>query len=244
MARRRVVVVGTGTSIGKTHVTASLLGEWLRCGRDAVALKPIESTARGELSDQQLLNGVLAFHVKQSPQAGLEQTLGQVLHVKHALYTFDEPLSPHLAARRAGVTIRLPRVIDWVGEHGRETTLIETAGGLFSPLGADLDNLTLAAALAPAFVLLVVPDRLGALHDAAATIGLATRRGLRIDAVVLSAPQTPDSSTTTNADEMRYLAIATPVATFPRAPLDDSRTRAAAAQVAAAIDAHLAAPLL
>jgi dethiobiotin synthetase len=251
----RVVLVGTGTGIGKTHVGCALLEAWSEGGVEAVGLKPIETgvapddplagassagahggerrklhqlrarqhvRAVEEPSDQvRLWSSSQLFHVKRGRPS--------TFHVKRSLYAFPEPVSPHLAARNAGTSIDLGAVQAWIVEHRAPTVVIETAGGLFSPLSNDTTNLDLVATLAPAIVLLVAPDRLGVLHDVAATIGYAATRGLSIRGVILSAPGHPDPSTDRNADELARLAIADPIAVFPRQPLAAQATRMAAA---------------
>jgi dethiobiotin synthetase len=152
-------------------------------------------------------------------------------HVKRALYAWPDPVSPHLAARRAGTEVDLASIQRWVGLQAAPVVVVETAGGLFSPLGPGLTNLDLTLALAPTAVLLVAPDRLGVLHDLTATLGLATSRGLSISSVALSAPPFPDTSTGHNAAELALLGIATPLAVFPRAPTSAPESRAAAAEV-------------
>ena len=84
----RIVVVGTGTGIGKTHLSVALVAYLARAGRQVCGLKPIESGvppgAVGE--DATALAAAGVFHVKQ-PQP----------------YALPDPVSPHLAARRLGV---------------------------------------------------------------------------------------------------------------------------------------------
>jgi dethiobiotin synthetase len=252
----RVVVVGTGTSIGKTHVTSALLLAWLGQGREAVALKPVESGVDGgEEGDQAVLSRVNTLHVKhrapsdagaalragpavagQRLTAAAEQR--ELFHVKHGgppvlptrgLYSFPEPISPHLAARHAGTTIEIDAITGWVDAHRADITLVESAGGLFSPLSRSSDNLDLAVALGPSYVVLVVPDRLGALHETRAASDLALRRGLVINAVVLSAPPRGDDSTGSNADELRWLGLTHTIVSFPRAPLYSGPTARSAA---------------
>jgi dethiobiotin synthetase len=221
----RVVVVGTGTGVGKTHVGCSLLEAWAERGIEGAGLKPVETglveTAGG--SDQEcLLAAGGSFHVKRELGA---------FHVKRPLYGFADPISPHLAARIAGERIDLAAIRQWVAAHAAAATLIETAGGLFSPLSDGATNLDLAAALAPALVLLIAPDRLGVLHDLTATLGLAKARAFRIDGVVLSTPNETDASTGRNATELARLSITRPIAVFPRADPRDPATRAAASLV-------------
>jgi dethiobiotin synthetase len=140
-------------------------------------------------------------------------------------------VSPHLAARRAGADVDFAAIEGWVETHAAPVVVLETAGALFSPIAARRTNLDLTLALDPSAVLLVAPDRLGVLHDLAATLGLAAARGFRIDAVVLSAPEHPDASTGHNAAELELLGIANPLAVFPRAPSDSDSTRTAASAV-------------
>jgi dethiobiotin synthetase len=103
--------------------------------------------------------------------------------------------------------------------------VVETAGGLFSPLGDGANNLDLVRALEPASLVLVAPDRLGALHDVTAAMGYARSLGRCVDAVVLSASAKPDPSTGTNRRELERLGIARIAASFLHAPVDALATR-------------------
>jgi dethiobiotin synthetase len=76
--------------------------------------------------------------------------------------------------------------------------------------------------------LLVAPDRLGVLHDVRATLLAARHVGLSLDAVVLSAPATPDASTGRNGAELSRLGIVPVAAEFPRGAPDDEETTLAA----------------
>lgn len=189
----RVVMLGTGTDVGKTYVTARL-AEALAAQRRVLALKPIESgvTLGGDGDAQRI---ALA--------AGHEPKL--------SAWRFGPPVSPHLAARQAGQEIDVTEVARWVDavEAGSspEITLVETAGGALSPLAAGVTNVDLALALGPALWVLVAPDALGVLHDVTATLRALPRRP---DVVVLSAARGPDASSGTNAGELEMLKI-TPV---------------------------------
>ena len=90
----------------------------------------------------------------------------------------------------------------------RHVTLIETAGGALSPLSATATNLDLARALSPALWLLVAPDALGVLHDCRVTLAALGRAP---DALALSAARALDASSGTNAEELRWLGIASPL---------------------------------
>jgi dethiobiotin synthetase len=140
-----------------------------------------------------------------------------------------------MAARISGQRIDLGAIRRWIEEQIAPIVVVETAGGLFSPLGPGLTNADLANALRPSAVLLVGADRLGALHDVTAALGLASARGIASHGTVLCASQQPDSSTGSNAGELARLGIARPIATFPRASAEDPASLAAAECLLAAL---------
>lgn len=191
------------------------------------AVKPVETGAGpgGIAADRARLERAAGFHVKPS---ALRQT-------------YEAPLSPHLAAAREGRPVDLAgivRAVRALRAEGRPV-LVELPGGLFSPLrGAPrpFDNAHLAARLGGR-LLLVVPDRLGALHDARAAALAATARGLPLAAVVLVSQRMRDSSSLLNANALRELRGPPVLGTLPRcAPKVLART----AELRAILDTWLA----
>jgi dethiobiotin synthetase len=197
----RIAVVGTGTGVGKTHFSVALLHALSLQGRSAVGLKPVESGLGSEESDAARLAAASTFHVKHP-----------------APYGFPDAVSPHLAARRVGVEINPARIVAWVAECSAPWTIVETAGGLLSPLAPSFTNLDLIKLLAPDLVILVGLDRLGILHDiAACLLALATPPGsLPKPTIVLQTPDVADTSTGTNAEELATLGMAKHVTLVPR----------------------------
>jgi dethiobiotin synthetase len=200
-----LVVTGTGTEIGKTHVSVALLLRW-GCTARVVGAKPVETGVRpGEMGeDLRRLTSASTFHVKQA----LTQR-----------YAFVRPVSPHLAARDEGATIDLDRIIADVNalRAPADGVLVELPGGLFSPLTVRRTNADLARALEPTATLLVAPDRLGVLHDVVATATAAASIGMRLTGVVLVAPRNADASTGTNGDALRDVARLPLLGSLPRA---------------------------
>ena len=195
----RVVVLGTGTDVGKTFVTACVASA-LRAHARVLGLKPIESGVAGGTAGDA---GVIAAAAGHAPLL--------------SRWRFGSALSPHLAARQQGLSIDVAEVVAWVAEQelaaSPEVTLIESAGGALSPLSAGASNVDLALALAPALWLLVAPDALGVLHDLSATLRALPRAP---DAVVLSSARPADASTGRNAPELRALGISEILAVFER----------------------------
>jgi len=212
----RVVIVGTGTEIGKTHAAVALVSAFARRGLDTVGLKPVESGVHLAQPDSARLALVSSRRPSPSP------------------YAFPDPVSPHLAARRAGISIELDVITRWVAEHTAEVLVIETAGGLFSPLSDSLTNLDLVRQLAPRSVLIVAPDRLGVLHDLRACLTAIRSLAPELPApgVILQPPPIPDASTGANAPEIERLKIARVLAVFPRAEPDAEPCQAEADRLA------------
>ncbi|MBX3185916.1 MAG: dethiobiotin synthase [Labilithrix sp.] len=205
-----LVVSGTGTEIGKTHLAAALIAAWAALLREsnrgaAVAgLKPIES---GGCADGDTLGRMSTFHVKRFS----------------APYMLARPVSPHLAARDEGRSIEIGEVaahVDAVRVEA-DAVVVELPGGLFSPLAESVSNADLARALSPTATLLVAPDRLGVLHDVGACARAAASIGLALHGIALVTPAHADASTGTNAGELSFVTTVPALATIPRAPIDD-----------------------
>ena len=244
----RVVIAGTGTGVGKTHVSCALLRRLRARGARVIGLKPIETGLdSGLVTDQsRLLRAASsagdpgsAFHVKQAPAGGRPD---EPFHVQPSPYGFGPAIAPHLAAWGAGQRIDIGLVRSWVikaQQLNECAAIIETAGGLFTPLAPGTTNLDLAFALEPVLVLLVAPDRLGVLHEITATLGLATARGRPVDAVTLSAPTNPDGSTGRNSTEIQKLGLGPIKAVFPRSSETSPATQEAADLLARWLDPAL-----
>ena len=206
-----LAVTGTGTGIGKTHVSAAILRQWSRAlqaaglaGPRVAGIKPVESgVVPGAATDAQTLERASTFHVKRFPPP----------------YMLARAVSPHLAAADEGRVLELEVIRAYVqtvrGEA--DAVAVELPGGLFSPLAPELDNAGVLRALAPTAALLVAPDRLGVLHDVGATTRAAAACGVRLDGIILVAPEHADASTGTNAVELRLVSSVPVVASLPRA---------------------------
>ncbi|MGE0370486.1 MAG: dethiobiotin synthase [Gammaproteobacteria bacterium] len=166
---RGFFVTGTDTGVGKTWCAAALVFALRRRGHTTFGMKPVASgcgqTANGPRSDDALL---LQEHGSQ-PAPPYEQINP---------YALPRPIAPHLAARHAGVDIRLDRIVDAV-DRAREQAdfvIVEGVGGWCVPLNAreTVGDLALALGLP---VILVVGIRLGCLNHALLTAAAIERGG-------------------------------------------------------------------
>ena len=209
---RRIVVLGTGTNVGKTHVATRLVRAL--CGalpqHDVVGIKPIETGVR---------RGAGGCPPAGTDAAALEAVSRGTPIRPHPVAAFADAVSAHLAARRERRTISVSRIAKELTLHGatiRGWQIVETAGAVFSPLTTHKTNLDLAQALEPAIWILVAPDALGVLHDVRATL-LAMRASARApDYLVLSAAREPDASVGTNGAELARVGLPKPIAILGR----------------------------
>jgi dethiobiotin synthetase len=166
-----VAVVGTGTDIGKTWIAARILTGLRAAGAQVAARKPAQS-----------------FDPDDAPADRDAAVLGNasgeppdVVCPPHRWY--ETPMAPPMAADMLGepaFTIGdLLAQVAWP-ERPVDVGLVETAGGVRSPLAADGDCLDFCAALAPDLIVLVADAGLGTINavrlnaEALAPLGIPT----------------------------------------------------------------------
>jgi len=154
-------ITGTDTEIGKTHAAVKLVELWRRDGKRVAAMKPVASGCE-VLPDGRWVNDDVERLVAATGQ-GDRDLMNP--------YRFLPPVSPHIAAREAGVSISLARI----GEHYQrlaamaDIVLVEAAGGWLAPLTDKLFMQDMAQQLQLP-VILVVGMRLGCINHALLTV--------------------------------------------------------------------------
>ena len=149
---RVVLVLGTGTGVGKTWVAARL-AEALRAGGTAVAArKPVQSFEPGEGPTDA---DVLAAASGETPSAVCPD---------HRWYgaAMAPPLAAAALGRPAFTLADLLAELAWPSDT--EVGLVEGVGGPRSPVAAGADNVDLARALRPDAIVLVAGAGLGAIN--------------------------------------------------------------------------------
>ena len=171
-------LTGTDTDVGKTYAAVRLIRRWQAEGRRVAAMKPVASGSVRR-PDGGLDNGDVS---------ALMQATGQADRALVNPYCFEPPVSPHLAAREAGVSIDLLRIVQQYRElaAGCDTVLVEGAGGWLAPLTDEHDVAALAGALGLP-VILVVGMRLGCVSHARLTAAAILASGCRLAGWVANA---------------------------------------------------------
>ena len=170
---KTLLITGTDTEAGKTVVTTALAAYWQKYypQRSLGIMKPIQSG----MGDRELYQTL--FSLEQSPA---EIT---------PLY-FQAPLAPPIAAAKENRQVDL--AIVWrtllALQKQRDLVLIESLGGLGSPITDELTVADLAGQWRLPTIL-VVPVRLGAIANAVANVALARQTKIALRGIVLNCIQ-------------------------------------------------------
>jgi dethiobiotin synthetase len=179
-AGRRLLILGSGTDVGKTWVTCRLLERLRKDGVRVDVRKPVVSgfdEERREESDPALL----------ARAAGLcaSGPLDDATLARISPHRLRAPLAPDEAARREGRPLTLAALCHSSGDATAPLCLIETAGGVMSPVAEDGTVVDWVALLgAPCVV--VVGAHLGAITHGLCALAVCRQRALPVAAVVVN----------------------------------------------------------
>lgn len=186
-----IFITGTDTDVGKSTISAALCYALQQAGFAPSYYKPVLSGAYYEDSqlkggDAELIREVLSMEnsaaAPQSPAAEI-----------HSSYLFEEAVSPHLAAKRLGLSIDLKLL---ASEYARMAAanpylVVEGAGGAACPLNLDSaasQVYTMADLMKSLNIPVVVVCRaaLGTLHHTAATIAYLRQFDLCLKGLIVN----------------------------------------------------------
>jgi dethiobiotin synthetase len=159
-------VTGTDTDVGKTLVSAWLVGRL-----NAFYWKPVQAGNHPETD---------AAIVRRLTGVAPERILPEA-------YLLPEPIAPHEAARRTGTPIEMVKLVP---PPCQGPLVVEGAGGLLVPLNDKAYVIDLAAELHLP-IILVARSTLGTINHTLLSIEAIRRRGLPLAGVVVNGPETP-----------------------------------------------------
>jgi dethiobiotin synthetase len=164
-------VTGTDTGVGKTLVAAALLHALARRYPRVVGMKPV-AAGHVRVGEAWTSEDVVALR---------EASTVQVPPALDNPILLPDPLSPHIAAERAGVRINVAHLADCYRELASraDAVVVEGAGGFHVPLSNEETGADLAQALSLPIVF-VVGLRLGCLNHAVLTAEAILARGLTL----------------------------------------------------------------
>ncbi|WP_409342093.1 dethiobiotin synthase [Paenibacillus sp. MBLB4367] len=179
---RGYFITATDTEVGKTVVTAGLSLALQARGLRAGVMKPVQS---GHVADDPDGDGMRLKRLTSAADP-IEDIVG---------YSFRKPVAPGLAAEQEGVAIRPERIVEQAIRLSKryDLLLVEGAGGLMVPLGADWTVADMAKAIG--FPLLIVArPGLGTVNHTVLTIMAARQLGLHPAGVILNGLRSGDAA--------------------------------------------------
>ncbi|WP_139491078.1 dethiobiotin synthase [Brevibacillus dissolubilis] len=208
--KRGLFITATDTGVGKTVITAGLAAALLAEGLDIGIWKPVQS---GHLSNDPESDGY-----RLSTCSGVTDSPEVI-----APLAFPQPLTPSLAAAKAGVTLTMEGII----EAGRpvmdshEYIVVEGAGGLAVPLTETELVIDLAAQFQMPLIIVARPG-LGTINHTLLSLAYARQRGIPIVGVILNGYRDEDAyhdeSLLTNAEMIARFGQVEILGRFPYLP--------------------------
>ena len=170
-------ILGTGTDVGKTYITALWLKRLREAGHDVAYYKAAVSGAPSITESD-------AGYVKQV--AGLSQADDTLLS-----YVFDEAVSPHLAARHEGKVIDRSVVNKNFCHVARAHayTTVEGSGGIICPLHATDTELYMLEDVVKDLglpTIVVATAALGTINSTVLTIHYLQSKGITVKGIIVN----------------------------------------------------------
>ncbi len=194
---RGLLITGTDTNVGKTHVACAIIGDLFQAGHRVGAYKPACSGAIVDKTGFARWEDVEALRLAVGGGCSADEVCPQ---------RFVAPLAPPVAARLEHRIVDATQ-LDSGLEAWRskcDVAVIEGAGGLLCPLTEPLSVADWAGRVGLPLVI-VARTSLGTINHTLLTVEVAQRRGLKIAGIVLNEPTAvpaEDLSAATNAAEI------------------------------------------
>jgi dethiobiotin synthetase len=197
--RRRFLITGTDTEVGKTTIGCALARELCARGLRVGVMKPAETGCPERDGALQPLDAIALRRA-----AGSNEPIDVICP-----YRYRSPLAPAAAAEADAIAPPdLGRIAEAFGKIAadKDVTLVEGAGGIAVPLTWRENYADLALAL-DLELIVVVANRLGCLNATLLTLDYAAQRRLRVRGYVLNQAAADSSiASATNPASLERLA--------------------------------------
>ncbi len=204
-------VTASGTDIGKTVISEILIRQLIAKGNKVAALKPVLSGLEGvplEQTDSGRMLSAMAEKVSEASVAAITP------------WRFDPPLSPDMAAARAGQNLDLADLVEFcLSPKDKDYVLVEGAGGVLVPINATATMADWMAALkekGELKVILVVGSYLGTISHTLTALECLKARNLTPAVIVISTSEVNPVPVEETAEVMARFAEKVPIAIIPR----------------------------
>jgi dethiobiotin synthetase len=216
-------IAGTDTGVGKTLVSTGLIRTFVGRGLRVAGMKPI---AAGADATPAGLRNEDALALRAAGNVDVEYALTNP-------YCFPAPVSPHIAAREAGVRVDIGKIADSFAQLAQlaDWVIVEGAGGWLAPIDDQSTMADIAKALGLP-VILVVGLRLGCLSHASLTARAIKADGLKCSAWIGSSIDPHFARAEENIATLKHRLGQPAAAIIPFSPDSDDPFRAACDTIA------------
>jgi dethiobiotin synthetase len=166
---RGVFITGTDTEVGKTVVATAMVRSLVQAGHRIAVMKPVAAGAQPTPAGPQNADAVALMGAANVPAP--YETVNP--------YCLELAASPHIAAAKEGISVKLAPIVQAFGQLTRNSDLVvvEGAGGWYAPIN-DTETMADIAVALDVPVVLVVGLRLGCLNHALLTAEAIEARGV------------------------------------------------------------------
>ena len=203
----KIFITSSGTEIGKTFITTSLIKDLTKENYTVSALKPI-------------LTGFNEKEVSKSDSALLLEAMGLEVSIENISkitpWRYKEPLSPNIAAELENKPILYNELIDFsLSGTDEDLTLIEGIGGVMVPINNKITVIDWIKAIEIP-IILVVGTYLGSLSHSLTAIKCLKSKNIKIIGIVVNESYSQPMSKEKTAKTISELTGSIPITTIPR----------------------------
>ena len=176
MKNNKIFISGTNTEVGKTFITVNIIKLLQSKGYLVNPYKPVETGCKKRLSRLVPSDSSL-FHKAIEERVSLD---------KINPYRFKQPISPATAIKLSNKRITISNYLSKFKSLPRcDFSVIEGAGGLFSPLALDGFNIDLIKKI-KAPTILVAKDEIGVINNVMLSLNILRQYKIKVLAVILN----------------------------------------------------------
>ena len=176
-----VFIIGTGTDVGKTFVSALFVKHLKETGINAGYFKPVLSGT--EKIDNELVCGDAKYVCN---IVGIKEP-----HLNFVSYHFKSPVSPHLAAKIENTTINLNKIKNDFNNLKKkyDYLVVEGCGGIMCQISTQKNNEIFLTDIIKELnldTILVASARLGTINSTFLTVEYAKKLNIKIKGIILN----------------------------------------------------------
>ena len=169
-------ITGTDTDVGKTYVACCIAKTLIKQKIAVTPRKPIASGCIRQKNGSLLSEDALFLQQACQSKASLKTICP---------YQFEPAISPQQAIQQANLTITIQDLVQACQNNNDSFTMVEGAGGFYSPLALDGLNKDLAIQLNLP-VTLVVANRIGCINQTLLSIEAIQNSGLKLHSIIIN----------------------------------------------------------